>query len=142
MKNEIFKRPNCSIMTLNNFYSLIKTDLVSNYCPTYFDSLNVDVTFVINSLTSAPIIPTLYIKREGQITHITSTTSKESFEVLHKMMTVARFMDNGDGLNALYELLKPRVAGDLKKLFDNSDKETIFNHLINFDILPIVIVVI
>lgn len=142
MKNEIFKRPNCSIMTLNNFYSLIKTDLVSNYCPTYFDSLNVDFTFVINSLTSAPIIPTLYIKREGQITHITTTTSKESFEVLHKMMTVARFMDNGDGLNAIYELLQPRVAGDLKELFETSDKETIFNSLINLDILPIVIVVI
>lgn len=140
MSNPIFKRPNYQTIVVSQFYALIKANCVSNYCPTYFDSLNPDINFIVQSLTDAPKVPTLYVKTEGLNTHITTKTTKESFETLHKLMTVARFMDQEDGLEALYNLLKPHVAADLEEFFNNNDKETVFEGLINFDILPILIV--
>ncbi len=89
MKTSIFKRMNTSIVTAHNFYNLVKLDLVDNYCPTYFDSLNVDVSFIVQQLTYTPKVPTIYVKKEGNVTHITTETSKESFNILHKMMTVS-----------------------------------------------------
>ncbi len=140
MNTSIFKRPNASIVTTHNFYNLVKSSLVDNYCPTYFDSLNVDVSFIVQQLTYTPKVPTIYVKKEGNVTHITTETSKESFDTLHKMMTVARFMDDENGLQKLYDLLKPNVAADLKEFFETASKEEIFEGLINFDVLPIVVI--
>jgi hypothetical protein len=140
MSNSIFKRLDYQTTVVCQFYALIKADRVTNYCPTYFDSLNPDINFIVQSLTDAPKVPTLYVKTEGLNTHITTKTSKESFETLHKLMTVARFMDQENGLDALYNLLKPSVAGDLEEFFNNNDKETVLDGLIHFDNLPILIV--
>lgn len=140
MNTSIFKRSNASIVTAHNFYNLVKSSLVDNYCPTYFDSLNVNVSFVVQQLTYTPKVPTIYVKKEGNVTHITTETSKESFDILHKMMTVSRFMDDSNGLQKLHDLLKPNVAADLKEFFDNASQEEIFEGLINFDILPIVVI--